>query len=254
MLHEISEAALNAHVLRLVARKTEALRSIARAMDLPPPLLCEADRMAYLKARAMAPESCGSEIPAAPAKGPLVAVKPMAMQMGEDGPVLVHTGWRGRDAARALDVWDTMARQARRAGGVDPFTAAQVAAGRAYGALVERHEARGLRGVSVETMMAGRGGPGGGGLSEAVLKEGRHLDALRRAIGDGLALEVQRVSRRARGVLTVRALVDGLCVEGLAIGPQLRLAGWSDRNTDVLAAARDAVAQALDRMGLVPPP
>jgi hypothetical protein len=251
---DIDEAALNAHVLRMVAWRNTALRSIARELGLPPPLLSEADRMADLKAQAVAPESCGPDMPMAPARGKLVAVKPMAMQMGEEGPVPVHTGWRGRDAARALDVWDTMARQARRAGGADPFTAAQVAAGRAYGALVERHEARGLRGVSVETMMAGRGGPGVGGLSEAVLKEGRRLDALRRAIGDGLALEVQRVSRRARGVLTVRALVDGICVEGLAIGPQLRRAGWSDRKTDVLAAARDAVARALDRMGLVPPP
>jgi hypothetical protein len=247
---DIDEAALNALVLRLVARKTEALRSIARAMDLPPPLLCEADRMAYLKARAMAPESCGSEIPAAPAKGPLVAVAPMAVQMGKDGPEVVHSGFRGWDAARAKDVWDEMADQARRAGGFEPFTRTQVVTGRAYTALAERHMARGLRGVSVETMMAGRGGPGGGGLSEAVLAEGRHLDALRRTIGDGLALEVQRVSRRARGALTVRALVDGLCLGGVPLGRQLRLAGWKD-NGDTMDAARDAVALALDRMGLV---
>lgn len=250
---DIDDAALNAHVQRLVARRMDAMRSLARAMDLPPPLLTEADRMAYLKARAVAPESCGPEIPVAPAKGPMVAVEPMAMTMGKDGPELVHTGFQGRDAARALDVWDSMAQQARRAGGADPFTTAQVATGRAYGALVERHMARGLRGVSVETMLAGRGGPGGGGLSEAVLKEGRHLDALRREIGDGLALEVRRASRRARGVVTVRALVDGLCVEGVPLGHQLRRAGWSDRNAAVLDAARDAVARALDRMGLVAP-
>jgi hypothetical protein len=248
---DIDEAALNAHVLRMVAWRNTALRSIARELGLPPPLLSEADRMADLKAQAVAPESCGPDMPMAPARGKLVAVEPMAMQMTEEGPVPVHTGWRGRDAARAQDVWDEMATQALRAGGDEPFSRAQVAAGRAYGALVERHEARGLRGVSVETMMAGRGGPGGGGLSEAVLAEGRRLALLRRQIGDDVALEVQRVSRRARGVVTVRALVDGLCLHGVALGRQLRLAGWSDRNADVMTTARGAVAAALDRMGLV---
>jgi hypothetical protein len=251
MLHEIDERALNAHVLRMVARKMDAWRSIARAMDLPPPLLTEADRMAHLKARAVAPESCGPDMPVAPAKGKMLAVKPMAMQMGEDGPALVHTGWRGRDAARAMDVFDEMASQALRAGGGEPFTRAQVAAGRAYGALVERHSARGLRGISVETMMAGRGGQGGGGYLEALLKERARLDALQAVIGAGVALEVRRVSRRARGVVTVRALVDGLCLEGLTLAALLRRSGWCATDAATVQAARDAVAGALDRMGLV---
>lgn len=247
---DIDDAALNAHVQRLVARRMDAARSIARAMGLPPPLLSEADRLAYLKAQAVAPESCGPDMPVSPAKGKMVAVKPMAMHMGEDGPALVHVGYRGRDAARAMDVWDQMAQQARRAGGGDPFTAAQVAAGRAYGALVERHSARGLRGISVETMMAGRGGQGGGGYLDALLAEGARLDALHLAIGGGVALEVRRVTRRARGVVTVRALVDGLCVEGLTVGQLLRRAGWA-RDMQAEAMARGAVASALDRMGLV---
>lgn len=247
---DIDDGALNAHVQRVVARQMQAMASIARAMGLPPPLMSEADRLAYLKARAEAPESCGPEIPVAPAKGEMLAVPPMAMQMGEDGPVLVHVGFRGRDAARALDVWDEMARQALRAGGEEPFTRAQVAAGRAYGALVERHSARGLRGISAETMMAGRGGQGGDGFLEALLAEGARLDAIVQAIGDGVALEVRRVSRRARGVVTVRALVDGLCLEGRTLAGQLRRAGW-DTNGATIEAARDKVAQALDRMGLV---
>jgi hypothetical protein len=250
MLHEMDDVALDAHVLRMVAWRNTALRSIARELGLPPPLLCEADRMAALKAQAVAPESCGPEIPVAPARGEVLAVPVMAMQMGEAGPVLVHVGFRGRDPARALDVWDQMARQAARAGGAEPFTRAQVAAGRAYGALVERHSARGLRGISVETMMAGRGGQGGGGYLEALLLERARLDALVRAIGDGVALEVRRVSRRARGVVTVRALVDGLCLHGVALADLLRRAGW-DTNGATIEAARDKVAQALDRMGLV---
>jgi hypothetical protein len=247
---DIDEAALSVLALRLVGCWTEALRSVARARGLPPPLLSEGDRVAYLKARAVAPESCGPDMPVAPAKGQMLAVQPMAMQMGDDGPVLVHTGFRGRDAARARDVWDEMADQARRAGGVAPFSAAQVATGRAYAALVERHEACGLRGISVETMMAGRGGSGGGGFMDAVLAEGRRLAALRREIGDGVALEVHRRSRRARDVVTVRALVDGVCLGGRTVADQLRRSGW-DTNGPMLDKARGVVAAALDRMALV---
>lgn len=247
---DIEDTDLNAHVMRMVARRTEALRSIARAMDLAPPLLSEADRMAALKARAVAPARCGPEIPVAPARGPMVAFAPMEMRRSEDGYDLAHAGFRGRDAARAMDVWDYMARQARRAGGTEPFTRAQVATARAYAALVERHVARGLRGISVETMMAGRGGSGGQGFADAVLEEGRRIDRLVAAIGPGLALQVRRVSRRKRDVVTVRGLVDGLCLEGLTLAKLLRRARW-DTNGATLDAARAAVAGALDRMGLV---
>lgn len=246
----VDEAVLNAHVLRVVAQWGKALRSVARARALPPPLMSEADRLAALKARAVAPERCGPEIPVAPARGPMVAFAPLEMRRVEDGYDLVHAGFRGRDAARAMDVWDVMARQARRAGGDEPFTRVQVAAGRAYAALVERHAARGLRGVSVETMAVGRGGQGGGGYSEAVLAEGLWLDAMVAAIGDGVALEVRRVSRRARGVLTVRALVDGLCLEGLTLTNLLQRAEW-DTNGPTIETARGKVAEALDRMGWV---
>jgi hypothetical protein len=248
---DIDETALNAHVLRMVVLWQDAARSVARAMGLPPPLLTEADRMTAIKARAMPPESCGPEIQPAPAKGPMVAFPPMQMQPVEGGGYdLVHAGFRGRDAARAMDVWDEMARQARRAGGTEPFSRQQVATGRAYAALVERHSACGLRGISVETMLAGRGGQGGGGYADAVLSEGRRLDALVRAIGEDVALEVRRASRRARGIVTVRQLVDGLCLEGLTLAGLLRRAGWPD-NGRTIDAARDVVSSALDRMGLV---
>jgi hypothetical protein len=247
---EIDEPAMEALTLRLVARWTDALRSVAREMDLPPPLLSEAERLAYLKARSVAPESCGPDMPVAPARGPVVAVTPLAMRRGRDGYDVEHVGHAGRDAARARDVWDEMADQARRAGGVAPFTPAQVATGRAYAALVERHQACGLRGISVETMMAGRGGSGGGGYMDSVLAEGRRLDALNRQIGDGVALEVQRRSRRARDVVTVRALVDGVCLHGRTVADQLRRSGW-DTNGPMLDKARGVVAAALDRMALV---
>lgn len=247
---DIDDAVLNAYVLRMVARWGDAARSVARARGLPPPLLTEAERVVAIKARAVAPERCGPEIPVAPARGPMVAFAPMEMRRTEDGYDLVHAGHRGRDAARAMDVWDQMARQARRAGGTDPFDQAQVATGRAYAALVERHAARGLRGVSVETMAVGRGGAAGGGYADAVLAEGRRLDALVQAIGGGVALEVRRVTRRARGVVTVRQLVDGLCVEGLTLANLLRRSGW-DTNGATIETAREAVAAALDRMSLV---
>lgn len=245
---DIDEGALNAHVMRVVARQQQAMASIARSLGLAAPPMTEADRLLALKARAVAPASCGPDMPVAPARGPMVAFAPVEMRPGEDGYDLVHAGFRGRDAARAADAFDLMAAQAKRRGGAEPFTRAQVATGRAYAALVERHAARGVRGISVETMMAGRSGGTAEGWAVLVVGEGRRVEALVRAIGDGVALAPKRNGRRQ--AVRIRALVDGLCLEGLTLAVLLRRWRWDDGGA-TMRAARDAVGAALDRMALV---
>lgn len=243
----VENGVIEAAVMRLMARRLEAVRSIGRALGLAPPELSESDRIAGLKARAVPPERCGPAIAAAPARGPMCAFAPMEMRRGADGYVLAHAGYRGRDAARAADAFDRMGQQAGRRGGAVPFTKAQIGAGRTYAALVERHSAVGVKGISVETMLAGRGGGGGEGFMDAVLAEGQMIGGLQSAIGEGWALEITRASRRKRVPLTVRELVDRVCLKDQTISEVLAACGWGVYGETVIWA-RDALTSALDRM------
>lgn len=236
-------------VMRLVAVNLGALRSLARERGRQPPCLSEGDRLTAIKARAVPPARCGPDMPAAPARGPMVAFAPVAMHPTADGYAQSHDGYRGRDAARAADVFDRMCLQAQRRGGVAPFTASQIAAGRGYGALVERHAARGLRGFSAETRGGGggRAGGGGGGYIDAVLAEGQLIALLRAAIGDDMALTVQRGPGGQRVGIPARVLVDAVCLHQQPVSAVLRRYGWSIQGT-TRARAQAALARALDRM------
>lgn len=243
----VSETELDMMAARIVALRQEAVQVVARwlGIDLPP--ASEEARLDQLRARAVPPATCGPDMPAAPARGPLVAMPRMAMVRTEDGYDLQHIGHRGRDAARARDAFDLMADQARRAGGYDPFTATQKMAGRAYATLVERHLSTGLRCRSAETLANARGGATHDGIMDIVLDEARQIDAMRAAIGDGWALEVTRRSKRRREPITVRELVDRVCLQGETIGDVLKACGWSVYG-ETMNWAQTALGEALDRV------
>jgi len=243
----LQEAEMTAFVQRLMARKALAVRTIARAMGLHLPPATEADRLEAIRAAALPPESCGPDMPAAPARGPVKAIQPLSMVRTEDGYDLRHTGFRGRDAARARDVFDEMADQARRAGGFDPFTLRQKDTARAYATLVERHSARGLKGRSIETMSGGRGGRGSDGVMDRILAEGRAIDAMRAAVGDAFALEVRRARKPGRTAIRLIDLVDAVCLEGRTISDVLGRFGWAAKGS-TRADAQGALASALDAM------
>lgn len=230
---------------RLVAARGRALVGLAKVFGVPLPAPTEAGRLAALKARAVAPEACGPEIPLAPARGAVVPFQPVAVVRGRDGYEVQPAGFAGRSGARSADAFDRMADQAGRAGGVDPFTPAQVATGRAYAALVERHAAFGLRGRSVE-VLAGRGGGGSDGVMDAVIDEGRRIAAMERAAGHGVALSPLRDGAGRQAVM-VLVLVRMVCVEGLDLSAVLRRHGWAPKG-DSRAALRLALGLALDRM------
>lgn len=237
---------IEATVLRMVALRADAVRALARHLGMDDPTGGEDDRLAEIKGRAVAPDACGPEIPMAPARGRMVEVRPVMMQMTDAGWQPQHGGYRGRNAARASDVFDEMGLQARRAGGAAPFTARQIAAGRAYAALVERHASVGIKGRSIETA-GGSGTPGSGGIMDLIIDEGRAIASMQAAIGDGWALAVHRQGRRRRVPLTVRELVDRVCLRGETLSGVLEACGWSVYG-ETVTWAREALAGALDRM------
>ena len=233
-------------VQRLLMLRRAALRSLSKALGLGLPPEGEGQRLGAIKAASAAPDSCGPEIPLAPARGRLLSVSPFEMVRTADGYEAQHVGFAGRDAARAADVWDRMADQARRAGGRDPFTPAQVATARTYAMLVERHSAVGLKGRSIET--AGRGGASAGdGVMDLIIDEGRRIAAMERAVGNGLALAVRRQGKAGRTGIGALVLVQSVCLHGLTVSDVLVRHGWS-KYGDTVSRAQAALGAALDRM------
>lgn len=226
-------------------------------------LAAEAGRIAAIKAAATAPEVCGPDIPVAPARGAFQVFRPIEIVPGSAGSAR-HAGYQGRgedrprSGLRRADVFDVMEAQARRAHAarsedagpfVAPLTPGQIAMGRIYRDLCERHEKGGLKCASLE---AGRAGGNGGGFMDAFLQEGRTIDRLRARVGAGVAMSVRRVrpSRRgkeATGIITDLVLVDRVCLRGQSLSEVLRAFGWA-KKAEHVQALRKALAAALDRM------
>ncbi|WP_172332793.1 hypothetical protein [Mangrovicoccus sp. HB161399] len=201
----------------------------------------EAKRLDKLRAASAAPEACGFDAPAAPARGKVLAVDTVTVREGQDGkPVYETTGYRGRSAMRAEDALDR----------IKGLTEAQRAAGRRYAALVEAVEAGGMK-CSSSGMISG-----GGNVDAAKdfmdVYMG-HCDTLRRmnrAIGDGIGMPVRRVRPSDRGTkasISDRKLVEMVCLGGEALVPVLDAHGWvkTGRNVRALACALAVVLERL---------
>ncbi len=247
---------------------------IAIAMDVR--TLGEAERLDRMKAKGVLPDGYCPMIPAAPARGPVKSYTPMKLYpKGDQEWELKPSGHMGADGVplksiQRADVFDLMllkARKARkgdRSDFVPPFSPAQIMMGRHYRNLVERHASAGVQCSSVETV----GGGGSGGSSsfiDAVLRDRDQIALIRERIGDGLALEVKRQrkgpkrtgtimsdlnaapAKAERVSISLRGLVDMVCLSDKPLAEVLRRHGWSKRGGSV-SVLRAALGAALDRM------
>lgn len=208
----------------------------------------EAARFEEVRARGLVPEECGPDIPEAPARGPFRVFEERRLYPeGEGGFVSKPAGFMGRKTIQIADAFDVMAAQARRRKAAVPFNAGQIAMGRLYRSLVERHAAAGVQCSSVETL--GRGS-GGGSYIDALLAEAEEIERLRRRVGAGSALIVRRQRPSGRGSrrsIPDLMLVDMVCLEDASFDKVLEHHGWcaDGKNRAVL---REALGKALDRM------
>lgn len=209
----------------------------------------EADRVQAVKDAGRVPDGCGDEAPAAPARG---AVRTNDMQrlvaVGADGYVSVPAGHLRRKTLHVADAFDVMAGSAARNGSSAAFTPTQVAMGRHYRALYERHACAGVKCSSLETATDGSGGQGS--FIDAVLRDREELARLRVRIGVNVAMQIRRVRPSARGSrvqISDRVLVDAICLHDKTISDVLRDHGWVKKG-DTVKAAQAALADALDRM------
>lgn len=239
-------AATAAIVLRAARAEAEAILSRAiSGLSGSVRRSAEAARIAGMLAAATPPEDLAAA-PVAPARGAMRLVDNIERLPG---------GARRRSGRHGLvlDQLTIMCRQAyerHQASGserdfVPPFEPAHIAMALRYQALVERHDAAGMKCASAEVRAVAASG-GGGDFVAAYLSESRELDMIRQRIGPGIALDVQR-GRGARRDITDRALVDAVCLHGMDLTAVLRAHGWAPKGgqREVL---RRALAAALDRM------
>lgn len=234
----------------------------------------EAWRIAQVRALGRVPEGCSDDIHASPARGPVRVFTPMKYYpSGDDEWELKPSGELGADGAPVKsiirsDAFDVMMHRARvshrgsEVSFVAPFTPGQIAMARDYRNLFERHASAGVRCSSVE---ASGGGGTGGSFIDAVLRDREMLERIHQRIGDGIALEVKRQRKRRKHVgtimgdlpkgsiapqrvsISIRRLVDLVCLEDLTLSEVLAKCGWAKHGGSV-STLRCALAQALDRM------
>lgn len=209
---------MNNDVVAEVVARIEAAEAIKVA---------EQERIDAVRALGFVPEAVGSDIIAAPARGPIKVFKTVAAYpKGEFEFEYKPAGHKGRKTMRCADNFDVMAAKAARHKKKPPFGSDLVAMARHYRDLVERHANAGLRCSSMESL---GGGGSGGEFIDAVLRDREEIDRLRRRVGVGMALEVKKkVGDRAdyRIPITDRDLVDAICLSEMTFTDVLRQWQW----------------------------
>ncbi len=207
----------------------------------------EAARIAAVVQSGFVPDDVGP-VPVAPARGPVKATVRMGMYpQGEDGFRLRPEGHAGRKTLERADVFDRILLASAKRKAPHPLTPSQIATGRVYRDLAERHSAGGIKCSSLER--TGSGGTGGAFI-DALLRDREQLDKLHCRIGPGVAMPLRRVRPSQRGSkrqIGDRTLVDMVALQDRSIADVLAAHGWAvnARNTK---AALTALVQILDRM------
>ncbi|MBO9453251.1 hypothetical protein J7426_23520 [Tropicibacter sp. R16_0] len=221
---------------------------VARAKDLR--ALHEPERIADVRSIGFVPDDVGDEVVEAPARGPVRMFEGRAMVRTETGGFAsVKTGYAGRKTLQRADSFDVMAAKAARHGRPSPFTPSQIAMGRFYRDLVEKHASAGVKCSSLESLSQ-RSAGSGSDYMDAVLRDRERIGGLRMRIGSGSAMVVRRNRPSARGsrvTITDRRLVDIVCLEDGTITDVLRAHGWAIKG-ELVKSLVQALAKALDRM------
>lgn len=212
-------------------------------------------RLAEVRAMGFVPSEVGPEIPVAPARGPVRMLDMMtSYPKGDDEFEMKAAGFLGRKTLQRADSFDVMAAKAARHKRASPFSPAQVAMGRFYRDLVEKHECAGVKCSSLEGLSRGGGGSGGD-FMDAVLRDRDRIDVLRKRIGTGSAMVVRRkrpTDQRSRASIMDRRLVDIVCIEDGSITDVLRAHGWvregESAQSKHIKSLQVALREALDRM------
>ncbi len=207
-----------------------------------------------------APDGCSAGIITAPARGPLAPFREGYWHDTDSGGEWRHVPYRSGCPGQVRDIFDTMTDQATRRGGDVPFTAAQVGAGRDYRALHERVQSAGVKCSRVFDVQTD--GQGDTDFMVAYMRDTERLDMFHEAIGDGVAKDTKRkvpalegsvrigdvqLRQIGRRLITVRRLVDGVCIGERALSDVLEAHSWRATGKN-RKALQEALCAALGRM------
>lgn len=193
-------------------------------------LRAEARRVAEVKAAAALPVGASAEIGVAVARGPVRVAPQVETVLTPSGPRQRRATFDGFHPVACEDAFDRMQIKAANRGRDGAlFTVAQVEAGRAYAALVERCACEGVRGT-FGSVVPSAGGAGSRDWMDGVLARSRRLARMRMAIPVAVVLAPRDAAalaaRTALRPVRVRDAVDGVCVHGQTLSEVLRAFGW----------------------------
>lgn len=217
---------------------------MADRLELLARVMKEGDRVRLAKSLGVPPEACGGAmVGMAPARGPVVEITTTSIiDDGKGGTRAVHSGYRCRSAMRAEDVLDR----------IKGLTPGQIEAGRRYAAITEAVASGGMK-CSAAVMVATGGGVSARDFMDVYADQADRLRRMHRQIGTGIGMPVRRVRPSVRGVQATsirdRALVDMVCLGGLALAPVLQRHGWVKTGRSVAALAT-ALGLVLERLRL----
>jgi hypothetical protein len=211
--------------------------------------------------RSKLPEHTSDQILAAPARDGRTAAFAdySTVSVGSEGQEVVEVRYPKGRPVRERDIFDKMAEQGGRRSRQRAFTDQEIGAGRDYRAVHMKVEAMGVKCSSLWQQPRRSGKTD---VIDAFIQNRRRLDMFHEAIGHGVAKRVKnkvpvregkviigKVTLRSIGrkLITVRTLVDSVCLYEEDIASVLERHGWArgGKNQVVL---RKALADALYRM------
>lgn len=197
---------------------------------------------------------------AAPGRAPLKPFKEGYWHGDDEKGEWREIPYRSGCPGRTRDIFDSMTDQATRRGGDAPFTAAQVGAGRDYRDL---HEAVQSAGVKCSSTFDDKvRGQGRVDFMDAYIRDSDRLGLFVRAIGGGVAKDTKRkvpaiegtvkigevqLRQIDRRLITVRSLVDDVCLADKSLSTILVDYGWRATGKNRMSL-RAALCAALGRM------
>lgn len=212
----------------------------------------EAARLAAVLARATPPAECGPDVIASPARGACMVEHQETMvpngvdDRGMDKWAAARTGYGHRATVRVGDVFDRIRVRSRKGSGRDVLTPGQIAQARRYRNLVEQLDAGSFKLSQLDRAS----GSSEKDFMDARLAVSREVDEMRRRVGNGAMMTVQRMRPGVRGdrvtIMDIR-IVDMVCLGDADPSEVLRKHKWP-LNGHHRKAVMVALGGALDRM------
>ncbi|MEL6959820.1 MAG: hypothetical protein AAGL89_12800 [Pseudomonadota bacterium] len=213
-------------------------------------------------ANAAPPDECSVDVPISPARGPVTPYQDYhVVAVGAEDFEVTKIRYKSGAPARALDLFDKMMAQSSRRRDGPAFTMLHAMAARKYRDLTEQVKSSGLAASPVFSDKLG--GSGKRDAMDAYMANTQRLAWMHASIGDAIAKDIKRKAKAidnggrivgevelrqiGKRLITVRMLVDLVCLQEKSLRAVLMAHGWRDSGKN-LKTLRAALCAALERI------